>query len=134
MVYCTASYWGVNVINIAVSLPNVITSTIIVIVMQGFTKDIRLPRDVYQGYIKEYEGATLMGCELDTRIQYTEFSQVIQKQKEVYHIVEYGYLTYNVTLLVDSFIQMSPQIRSSEADWLSEGPKNTNDVVQRVNI
>ena len=134
MVYCTASYWGVNVINIAVSLPNVITSTIIVIVMQGFTKDIRLPRDVYQGYIKEYEGATLMGCELDTRIQYTEFSQVIQKQKEVYHIVEYGYLTYNDTLLVDSFIQMSPQIRSSEADWLSEGPKNTNDVVQRVNI
>ena len=134
MVYCTASYWGVNVINIAVSLPNVITSTIIVIVMQGFTKDIRLPRDVYQGYIKEYEGATLMGCELDTRIQYTEFSQVIQKQKEVYNIVEYGYLTYNDTLLVDSFIQMSPQIRSSEADWLSEGPKNTNDVVQRVNI
>ena len=105
MVYCTASYWGVNVINIAVSLPNVITSTIIVIVMQGFTKDIRLPRDVYQGYIKEYEGATLMGCELDTRIQYTEFSQVIQKQKEVYNIVEYGYLTYNDILLVDSFIQ-----------------------------
>ena len=105
-----------NVINIAVSLPNVITNTFTVIVMQGFAKDIRLPRDVYQGYIKEYEGATLMGCELDTRIQYTEFSQVIQKQKEVYNIVEYGYLTYNDTLLVDSFIQMSPQIRSSEAD------------------
>lgn len=50
---------------------------------QGFSKDIKLPRDVHQGYIKEYEGATLMGCELDTRIQYTEFSQVIQKQKTV---------------------------------------------------
>ncbi|KAF6023610.1 KAT2B [Bugula neritina] len=50
---------------------------------QGFAKDIKLTKDVYQGYIKEYEGATLMGCELDARIQYTEFSLVIKRQKEV---------------------------------------------------
>ncbi len=43
---------------------------------QGFSKDIKLPRPAYMGYIKEYEGATLMGCELDPRIQYTDFSQV----------------------------------------------------------
>ena len=35
------------------------------------------------GYIKDYEGATLMGCELSPRIIYREFSSVIRKQKEV---------------------------------------------------
>lgn len=28
---------------------------------QGFSKDIKLSKSVYQGYIKDYEGATLMG-------------------------------------------------------------------------
>ncbi|KAH6939019.1 hypothetical protein HPB50_015607 [Hyalomma asiaticum] len=50
---------------------------------QGFSKDIKLPKSVYTGYIKDYEGATLMGCELDERISYTAFSHVIRKQKEI---------------------------------------------------
>ncbi|EEC10356.1 conserved hypothetical protein [Ixodes scapularis] len=50
---------------------------------QGFSKDIKLPKSVYTGYIKDYEGATLMGCELDERISYTAFTHVIRKQKEV---------------------------------------------------
>lgn len=35
------------------------------------------------GYIKEYEGATLMHCELHPGIVYTQFSSVIRKQKEI---------------------------------------------------
>jgi histone acetyltransferase len=50
---------------------------------QGFSTQINLPKSAYQGYIKEYEGATLMGCELNPKIQYIEFSSVLQKQKEV---------------------------------------------------
>ncbi|XP_068224274.1 histone acetyltransferase KAT2A isoform X2 [Palaemon carinicauda] len=50
---------------------------------QGFSKDIQLPRSVYQGYIKDYEGATLMGCELNPKIVYTEFTAVIRRQKEI---------------------------------------------------
>ncbi|KAK7005041.1 histone acetyltransferase KAT2B [Biomphalaria glabrata] len=50
---------------------------------QGFSKDIKLPRAQYLGYIKDYEGATLMGCELCPRINYTDFSRVIRKQKEI---------------------------------------------------
>ncbi len=37
----------------------------------------------FQGYIKDYEGATLMGCELNPKIVYTEFSLVVRKQKEI---------------------------------------------------
>ncbi|XP_028411557.1 histone acetyltransferase KAT2B-like [Dendronephthya gigantea] len=50
---------------------------------QGFSKEITLARNVYHGYIKEYEGATLMHCILNPKIQYTEFSSVIKKQKEI---------------------------------------------------
>lgn len=50
---------------------------------QGFSKDIKLPKSAYMGYIKDYEGATLMGCELNPRIIYTEFTSVIRKQKEI---------------------------------------------------
>jgi histone acetyltransferase len=50
---------------------------------QGFSKEIKLGKAAYLGYIKDYEGATLMGCELNPRIKYTEFSSVIRKQKEV---------------------------------------------------
>ena len=54
---------------------------------QGFSKEIKLPKSVYNGYIKDYEGATLMGCELNPRIIYTEFTAIIRKQKEVFAIV-----------------------------------------------
>nr|BAP33937.1 histone acetyltransferase gcn5 [Polyandrocarpa misakiensis] len=50
---------------------------------QGFSKEIKIERSAYVGYIKEYEGATLMGCKLNPRIPYTEFSNIIRKQKEI---------------------------------------------------
>ncbi|XP_034401934.1 histone acetyltransferase KAT2B [Cyclopterus lumpus] len=50
---------------------------------QGFSKDIKVPKAKYVGYIKDYEGATLMGCELNASIPYTEFSVIIKKQKEI---------------------------------------------------
>ena len=52
--------------------------------LKGFSsKDIKLPKDVHQDYIEDYEGATLLRCELDAGMQYTELSAVIKKQKEV---------------------------------------------------
>ncbi|EHB18244.1 Histone acetyltransferase KAT2B [Heterocephalus glaber] len=50
---------------------------------QGFSKEIKIPKTKYVGYIKDYEGATLMGCELNSQTPYTEFSVIIKKQKEV---------------------------------------------------
>lgn len=50
---------------------------------QGFSKDIKLPKSMYEGYIKYYVKATLMHCELNARIVYTEFTAVVRKQKEI---------------------------------------------------
>ncbi|XP_060516786.1 histone acetyltransferase KAT2B [Cylas formicarius] len=49
---------------------------------QGFSKDIRLSKVVYQGYIKDYEGATLMHCELNPKIVYTEFTNIVRRQQK----------------------------------------------------
>lgn len=50
---------------------------------QGFTQNIKVARPIYAGYIKEYEHATLMHCELHPSLVYTQFSTVIRRQKEI---------------------------------------------------
>lgn len=50
---------------------------------QGFSDHIKLSPSVYQGYIKEYEAATLMHCELNPKIIYTQATNVLQKQKKI---------------------------------------------------
>lgn len=64
---------------------------------QGFSKEIKLPKSVYNGYIKDYEGATLMGCELNPRIIYTEFTAIIRKQKEVLARLQFSELFFYLT-------------------------------------
>ncbi|PGH02795.1 histone acetyltransferase [Blastomyces parvus] len=49
---------------------------------QGFTKEITLDRSIWMGYIKDYEGGTLMQCSMLPRIRYLEVGRMILKQKE----------------------------------------------------
>ncbi|KAI9839666.1 MAG: histone acetyltransferase [Sarea resinae] len=49
---------------------------------QGFTKEITLPKPVWMGYIKDYEGRTLMLCTMLPRMRYLEVGRMIFKQKE----------------------------------------------------
>lgn len=63
--------------------PPSLSSLPLLLPSQGFSKDIKVPKSRYLGYIKDYEGATLMECELNPRIPYTELSHIIKKQKEV---------------------------------------------------
>lgn len=49
---------------------------------QGFTKDITLDRSIWMGYIKDYEGGTLMQCSMVPKIRYLEVGLLLRKQKE----------------------------------------------------
>ncbi|KAF5121103.1 Histone acetyltransferase GCN5 [Metarhizium anisopliae] len=49
---------------------------------QGFTKEIALEKKVWMGYIKDYDGATLMQCSMLPRIRYLEMARMLLKQKE----------------------------------------------------
>ena len=49
---------------------------------QGFTKDITLEKSVWMGYIKDYEGGTLMQCSMVPRVRYLEVGRMLLKEKE----------------------------------------------------
>ncbi|KAF5122444.1 Histone acetyltransferase GCN5 [Metarhizium anisopliae] len=45
---------------------------------QGFTKEITLDKSPWMGYIKDYEGETLMLCSMLPRIRYLEVGRASQ--------------------------------------------------------
>ncbi|KAI9877367.1 MAG: hypothetical protein M1823_007113, partial [Watsoniomyces obsoletus] len=49
---------------------------------QGFTKEITLEKSIWMGYIKDYEGGTIMQCSMLPKIRYLEVPRMLQKQKE----------------------------------------------------
>lgn len=49
---------------------------------QGFTKEITLDKSIWMGYIKDYEGGTIMQCSMLPRIRYLEAGRMLLKQKE----------------------------------------------------
>ncbi|KAL5561805.1 hypothetical protein UlMin_031552 [Ulmus minor] len=51
-------------------------------IKQGFTKEIHLEKDRWQGYIKEYDGVILMECIIDPKLPYTDLSTMIRRQRQ----------------------------------------------------
>ncbi|KZV74420.1 Bromodomain-domain-containing protein [Peniophora sp. CONT] len=49
---------------------------------QGFTKDITLDRSVWAGYIKDYEGGTIMQCTLLDKVDYLDVASTVAAQRE----------------------------------------------------
>ncbi|KAH7360378.1 histone acetyltransferase GCN5-like protein [Rhexocercosporidium sp. MPI-PUGE-AT-0058] len=49
---------------------------------QGFTKEITLDKRLWMGYIKDYEGGTIMQCTMLPRMRYLEAGRMLLKQKE----------------------------------------------------
>ncbi|ANZ76812.1 BA75_03386T0 [Komagataella pastoris] len=48
---------------------------------QGFSKEISLDKKVWMGYIKDYEGGTLMQCSILPKIRYLDSSKILLLQK-----------------------------------------------------
>ncbi|CDO53934.1 hypothetical protein DV113_004955 [Geotrichum candidum] len=48
---------------------------------QGFTKEITLDRSVWMGYIKDYEGGTIMQCTMLPRLRYLDSNKILLLQK-----------------------------------------------------
>jgi len=49
---------------------------------QGFTKEINLDRVRWAGYIKDYEGGTIMQCTMLPRLIYLDARAILHQQKE----------------------------------------------------
>ncbi|KAL4084428.1 hypothetical protein QTP88_028250 [Uroleucon formosanum] len=50
---------------------------------QGFSQDVKMSNKIHQEYIKHYQGAVLMHCELNPKIIYTQLTSVTRLQKEI---------------------------------------------------
>lgn len=48
---------------------------------QGFTKEVTLERSVWVGYIKDYEGGTIMHCSMLPSIRYLDSNKILAAQK-----------------------------------------------------
>ncbi|KAF8623073.1 hypothetical protein AX15_006491 [Amanita polypyramis BW_CC] len=49
---------------------------------QGFSKEITLDRSVWAGYIKDYEGGTIMQCTLLNKVNYLDKARILAAQQE----------------------------------------------------
>lgn len=49
---------------------------------QGFSKEITLDRSVWAGYIKDYEGGTIMQCTMLRKVDYLDKANIIARQQE----------------------------------------------------
>lgn len=52
---------------------------------QGFSKEITLSPHIWMGYIKDYEGGTLMHCSMLPRIRYLDASKILLLQRAAIH-------------------------------------------------
>jgi len=50
---------------------------------QGFTREITMSRDQWFGFIKDYDGGTLMECVIHPSISYTQFPQMLSTQRQL---------------------------------------------------
>ncbi|KAK7053438.1 histone acetyltransferase [Paramarasmius palmivorus] len=49
---------------------------------QGFSKDITLDRSVWAGYIKDYEGGTIMQCTMLRKVDYLDKANIVAVQQD----------------------------------------------------
>jgi len=49
---------------------------------QGFTREVTMPAEQWTGYIKDYDGGTLMECKISDLIDYTRIRGILAQQRE----------------------------------------------------
>ena len=63
---------------------------------QGFTKGITMPRERWHGYIKDYDGGTLMECFIHPSLPFTELPAAIAAQRSALDSAVRQYTTAHV--------------------------------------
>jgi histone acetyltransferase len=45
----------------------------------GFSEQEQLAREVWQGYVKDYEGGTFMQAKVDKRLDYRQLDKIVKE-------------------------------------------------------
>lgn len=49
---------------------------------QGFTQEISMPKERWKGWIKDYDGGTLMECRISQNVNYLDIKGMVRRQRE----------------------------------------------------
>jgi len=58
---------------------------------------VSLPREKWAGYIKDYDGGTLMECKIHPRVNYLRVPEIIKSQREVRYFLPSN---FDINLLI----------------------------------
>jgi histone acetyltransferase len=89
---------------------------------QGFNKALKMPKEQWKDYIKEYDGGTLMEASLNSKINYSDLSNIIQEQKETLKNITKKFLNIKRK---HSFKEVEEAFKEKEI-VLTENKKNNN--------
>ena len=67
---------------------------------KGFTKNVSLAREKWAGFIKDYDGGTLMECRINETLDYLHLPTVIRQQREVLFYFILFYLLFIIYYLL----------------------------------
>lgn len=96
---------------------------------QGFSSTITLNEQVYTGYIKDYDGATLMQCSLYTQVTYTRLTETLSLIKESLNVIRtYRYNQIKQVHSDAKFLpnQMATVDLNNYPDLINNNNNNTN--------
>ena len=96
---------------------------------QGFHKDIKMPKEKYKEYIKDYDGGTLMEAEIDDKIDYSNLSDILKQQKDC--IVKYSQKFLNIKRKY-SYKEFEAELKKNGLDInniLNSYDKNNNNTI-----
>jgi N-acetylglutamate synthase-like GNAT family acetyltransferase len=89
---------------------------------QGFTKSVSMARPNWYGYIKDYDGGTLMECTIHTQINYLRITSMIHMQRKVRDAVSSmlckDSLTLSVFVCIRCRRQSNKRLKSAPAHTL----------------
>ncbi|TPX62892.1 hypothetical protein PhCBS80983_g00073 [Powellomyces hirtus] len=88
---------------------------------QGFTSEISLEKSIWVGYIKDYEGATLLQCTFFTKVKYMEiYSIYAAHRKAVFEKIKEASLSHVAYPGLDAFKKGAKKVDPMEIPGLKD--------------
>ncbi|KAJ2819737.1 histone acetyltransferase, partial [Coemansia sp. 'formosensis'] len=91
--------------------------------VKGFTKDITLDKRLWMGYIKDYEGGTLMQCSMVEKVEYLKVKEILNRQREANLMTLESNVDENKYPTLEAFIDDTRKIFLNCKNYNGEGTR-----------
>lgn len=92
---------------------------------QGFTTDISLEKSLWMGYIKDYEGGTIMQCQMVDKVNYQNVASIISAQRRVLRISNFKKAVFE---MIKKYVPKSQIVRPGIKNIKNNSKINPEDI------